>query len=232
MAWVATAIIGAGALGAGASIYGSTVQAGAQQSAANTLLQGQNSALRTLQKYLGPYAQAGQDILPTLKSLITPGPNQTATLSQTPGFQFAQNWGLKGVQNVQSTRGLGGNALAAGSEFSTGLAQNTWMDTVRNLMQLYQSGQGAAGNIASGASNVFQSFAPSIAGTQVGAANAIAGGATGAAGAVGGAASNFALYNALTGGMYGGVPSNPAAYNASPWSLQTGPMNEQGLVNP
>ena len=218
MSFIGAAILGSAAIGAGASIYGAYTQSKASQQAAQTLANQQGMALSTAMHALQPYSAAGQSVLPTLKSLITPGPNQTATLSQTPGFQFAQDWGLKGVQNVQSTRGLGGNALAAGSEFSTGLAQQTWQNVVQNLMNLYRTGGQAAGSLAGTTANISGSFGPAIASTEIGSANALAGGAAGVAGAAGGATQNLlnlALLNKFGGGGAFATPPPPTPNNSS-----------------
>jgi hypothetical protein len=96
-----------------------------------------------------PYAGAGADILPTLKALLTPGKSMTDVLSQIPGFQFAQDWGTRAIQNLATTRGLGGNVLTAGAQYSTGLAQQGWQSIVNSLQALLGTGAGAAGNILS-----------------------------------------------------------------------------------
>lgn len=212
MSFVATAIIGAGVLGAGASIFGAYTQSQAEQKAQSQLAQQEGMTLSTINSYLQPYAQAGQNVLPTLQSLITPGPNQTATLNQLPGYQFAQDWGLKAVQNVQSTRGLGGNALAGGANFATGLAQQSF-GQLAGLLQGYAGmGAQAAGTAAGTSAQTAGAFAPAIAQTTVGQGNALAGGATGAAGAIGGSVNqltNLAILKNLIGGGMFGQQQNP-----------------------
>ena len=85
MAGIAAAIIGAGVLGAGASIYGSMTQANAAQNAIAAQRGMFNTALANEQ----PYINAGQSEIPqlqgtlnTLSGLTTPGPNQTNLLKQ------------------------------------------------------------------------------------------------------------------------------------------------------
>ena len=207
MSFIGAAILGSAAIGAGASIFGATTQASAEQQAQQQLIQQQQQAQKTTQKLLAPYTQFGQSNIPTLQSLLQPGPNQNATLSQLPGFQFAQNWGLKGVQNVQSTRGLGGNALAAGAKFGTGLAQQNWGDYVNKLLAGTQIGASAANTGVQATTGLAQSFAPNIAQTQIGQGNALAGGAMGVSNALGTGVNNALL--AQFAGMYGGQGNQP-----------------------
>lgn len=198
MAWIAAAVIGAGALGAGASIYGSTQQVGAADRATNA----QMGMFNTTQQNLQPYNAAGQRALPTLESLITPGANQTETLSKIPGFTFAQDWGQKAVQNLASTRGLGGNVLTAGANFATGVAQQGWGQIVNALQGLVNTG----GSAAAGASNAATATGGQIGSNIIGAGNASAAGAVGATNSLSNAFTTNALLQKLGGGsgMYGG----------------------------
>ena len=100
MAGIAAAIIGAGALSAGASIFGAKTAASAQTAASRNAISAEQQIYQQNQANLQPFISAGKSALPTLQSLLTPGANQTATLSQIPGFQFAQDWGQKAVQNL------------------------------------------------------------------------------------------------------------------------------------
>src|ERR1035437_9796555 len=130
MAFVAAAVIGAGVLGAGAPIYGETKQS----DAANNAIAAQPSMFNTARAGEQPFINAGQSVLPTLQGLLTPGPSQTDTLNKLPGFQFAQDWGQKGVSAQATTRGLGGNALTAGANYATGVAQQGFSGLV-NMLQ-------------------------------------------------------------------------------------------------
>jgi hypothetical protein len=60
MAWVATAVIGAGVLGAGASIYGANKAADAQTNAANASIGAQQQQFGVTQAALQPYIQQGE----------------------------------------------------------------------------------------------------------------------------------------------------------------------------
>ena len=198
------------------------------------------SMFQQAQGAIQPVIGAGQGVLSqgqgiagpaaaTLQSLLTPGPNQTATLSQIPGFQFAQDWGQKAVQNIGSTTGLGGNTLTAGANYATGLAQQGYTNIVQALQGLLGSGTSlestGAGTMASGANalagaatgtgasaaGLFGGLANTVGGTLgsigsstasgiLGSANALAGGLTGSASSI----SNAMILSKLLGGGVGG----------------------------
>lgn len=199
MSFIAVAIAGSGLLGAGASIYGASTQAGAARNATNAQL----SMFNRMQANEQPFISAGQSVLPTLESLLTPGPNQTATLSQLPGFQFAQDWGQKGVTAQGTTRGLGGNVLTAGANYATGLAQQGFSGLVENLQNFANMGA----NTAVGAGNQGVQVGGQIGSNIIGAGNAMAAGGIGAANSIGGAAQTYALLQAmgLSNGQYGSL---------------------------
>ena len=198
MAGIAAAIIGAGVIGAGASIYGSSVQA----KAAGNAISAQQDMFNTAKNEQQPFINAGQSVLPYLQKLLTPGPDQTATLSQLPGFQFAQDWGQKGVTNQGTVTGLGGNTLTAGANFATGTAQQGWGTLVNQLQGL--ASMGSSGAAALGGQAV-QSGA-NIGGSMIGQGNALAAGAVGAGNQIGGGLTTAALLAKLTGG--GGMYAN------------------------
>jgi hypothetical protein len=209
MSWVATAIIGGSVIGAGANIWSSSKASQAQTNAANAAIGAQQGMFNTAQGYISPYATAGADVLPLLKRLLTPGPDQNAALSQTPGFAFNQYWGNKAAQNsLIGSRGLGGNVSTGLAQYSSGLAQNTWQNTVNNLLSLVSSGSGAAGSLGSLAANTGQGIANSLTGR----GNAQAGADIGIGNAIGGVGSSLtsaALINQLMnrGGSPGGLYS-------------------------
>lgn len=227
--FVAAAILGAGALGAGAGIYGATTAAGAQTAASQAALAQQKAMFGKAENYLSPFIQAGQggienltnfinpnssgSPLNALLKLLMPGSNQSETLAQTPGYQFAEDRGLRSVNNALAARGLAGSggAVAKGaSEFTTGLAQNTWSSVVDKLLQtlgggtnalssLVNTGANSAGNLAGGAI----SSGNAQAGTQIGIGNAQAAGANAIGSSIGGfgnSLSTAALIQQLTGG--------------------------------
>lgn len=210
-----TALI-AGGLGAAGSIGGALIGSSASKNAANQQAAAQQAALAQQQKMFGvaqdslnPFIQSGQSVLGTLKSLITPGADQSATLAQTPGFQFQSQYGTKAATNALSARtGPSAGPLATAiSQYNQGLAGTTWQNTVNALQGFANTGANAAGNLAGGAISSGNGQAATLgnignanaAGT-LGSANALAGGLTGAAGA----GTNALLYSQLFGGNNGG----------------------------
>lgn len=119
------------------------------------------SAYGAAQNALAPYAQAGQSVLPTLQGLLTPGANQSALLAQTPGFQFASQYGTKAATNALASKGLGASAgplATAISQYNNGLASTTWGNVVGSLQNYANLGSTAAGGMAS-SSNAFAGIA-------------------------------------------------------------------------
>lgn len=177
-----------------------------------------NAGQAGISQLQGALSGAPGTTLGTLQSLLTPGPNQTATLSQLPGFQFAQDWGQKAVANLGSTLGFGGNTLKAGADYATGAAQQGFSGLVGNLLSLFGSQTGALQNLvgtgANAASSAFGNATQTganIGGTLtgignaqasgiLGSANALSGGLTGGANSV----SNALLFSKLLGGGAGG----------------------------
>ncbi len=201
---IAAAIIGAGALGAGANIYGATTAANAQKDSQGKNIDFQNQLFNILRGQAQPFIDAGKSALPTLQSLITPGPNQTSTLNNIPGFQFAQDWGQKAVQNLGTTRGLGGNTLKAGADYATGVAQQGWGSIANALQALVNTGSSAVGTLT-GAGN---SFGGQVSNALTGIGNAGAGAATSIGNSVGNfgsSVSSAAILQKLTGGGGGGI---------------------------
>lgn len=240
-----TAAVSAG-VGAIGSIGGALIGADASKSAAAQQAAAQQAALAQQQQMFGvakdalnPFITSGQSVLPTLQGLLTPGSNQNALLAQTPGFQFASQYGTMAATNALAARGGaagGGNLAAAISQYNNGLAQNTWQSTVNALQGYANTGANAAGNLAGGAissgnaqastlGNIGNAKASGILGT----GNALSGGLTGATGG----ASNALLYSQLFGnggiggGLYNGLQTGQAIPGAwGPTSVGGTPLVE------
>lgn len=228
---IAAAIIGAGALSAGATAFGASKAAKAQEKAGQAAIGAQKEMFDITRQTLSPFIGAGEGAIPglqewlatdsnnplsTILKLITPGPNQSATLEQLPGFSFTRDTGLKAVNNALAARGLGGSggAVARGAaDYVTGLSSNTWNNLITQLLNTFQSGGSALQNLVNtgagaGASLGGASTATGqqIGNTLVGIGNAQAAGfnALGSAGA--GFANTIgsgALINKLLGGSGG-----------------------------
>lgn len=215
--------IGSALIGSNAADKASQQQAAAQQAA----LAQQKEMFGVAQGALNPFISGGQSVLGTLKGLITPGADQSALLAQTPGFQFASQYGTKAATNALAAKGQGmsaGPLATAISQYNNGLAQNTWQNTVNALQGYANTGANAAGNLAGGAISSGNAMAGTLgnignaqaAGT-LGSANALSGGLTGAAGA----GTNALLYNKLLGssgggGLYDGSSYGPMSLNGAP----------------
>lgn len=224
----AAGAVGSSLIGANAADKASQQQAATQQAALSQQQTLYNQGLGTATNALQPFINAGQSVLPTLQGLITPGANQNALLSQTPGFQFASQYGTMAATNALAARtGPSAGPLAAAiSQYNNGLAQNTWQTTVNALQGYAGLGAGAAGTLGTaalgGAVNEGNSQAGTLgnignaqaAGT-LGSANALAGGLTGATGS----AQNALLYSQLFGN------GNSGAGLYSPNALANGPTN-------
>lgn len=246
-----TALI-AGGLGAAGAIGSSLISSNAASNASQQQAQAQMAALSQQQALynqglgvqsnyfntaqnatknatnaLSPYANAGQSVLPTLQGLLTPGQNQSALLAQTPGFQFASQYGTMAAQNALAAHGTasGGPLATAVSQYNNGLASTTWGNVVGALQNYASLGgnaaagiassnnnlasiAGGAGNAALGQSgvqgqlqgNTIGNIGNAQAAGTLGSANALAGGVNGATGGI----SNALLFSSLGGGGLGG----------------------------
>lgn len=256
---IGAAILGSSAIGAIGSIWGSSNAADAQTQAAqmaiaaqkqmyaknsanlSPFIAGGNSALPQLENWLtpttgsGPNGQ-GTNALQSLLSLVTPGPNQNATLAQTPGYQFSVDQGTRAALNALAARGLGGSAgaIAKGvGGYVSGIASQNYNNDVSNLLNTYQTGAGTLQNLV----NSGVTAGSSLAGVGTNTANAIGSSITGAGNAqaaaynsigsaignVGNAGGTAALLQQLTGGAGGSV------YGSGP---SAGPMTLGGPDGP
>ena len=191
---VAAAVVGA----AGATLVGSSIQAGAAQSAASTQAAAENQATAAQEGIynqnaanLQPYISQGTGLIPEINALEGVGGNTASiqnTLQQLPGYQFANTQGLKSVQNSATARGLGvsGAAEKGAASYSTGLANQYY----NNLLQGLQTTEQTGANAGSALAGVGATTGQGIAGTTVGAGNALAQGTTGAANALAGGLGN------------------------------------------
>lgn len=201
------------------SFFGGKAQADAQKQALAMEQQMFNTGVSAEQ----PYLSYGQNLIPTLTKLLTPGADQTSVLSQLPGFQFASDWATKAMTNSMTGRGLGGNVLKGVGDVSSGLAQQFFGNLVSMLQGGVNTGASAANAIMSGAN----SMAGTMAGTLTNLGNANAASIMGPLNSVGGLANNFGMFNAISnlfkggGGMYS--PASWGGYNMT--GLPSGMMS-------
>jgi len=215
MAWVATAVIGAGVIGAASTAYSANKAADAQTEASNKASQIAQDQYQQTRADLSPYrdigSQASTELSGRLSELTSPITMDQATLEATPGYQFNLNQGLKATQNSAAARGLGtsGAALKGASTFATGLADSTYQNQFNNantnqtnaynrLKGLVDTGASAATGTATAGTAAANTSA--TAATQAGTAQAAADNKTG--NAISSLANNIAGY-ATYKGLYG-----------------------------
>jgi hypothetical protein len=224
-------------IGAGISAVGSlgsaAIGAFGASSAAKDQEQAQQAVLKAITGTISPIISQGQGIVssaqPTLTNLLTPG-NMTSTLSQLPGFQFAQDWGQKAVQNLGTTTGLGGNVLTAGANYATGLAQQGYSGLVQNLQNFLNSGLQTETNAASTLAAGQQSALTGIGNAQASGALGVANAASGGIGGLGSAALLYGLGNKLGVGGTGGasIYSSGSLFPSASFLNPSTPFNPAG----
>jgi hypothetical protein len=205
----AAAIVGAGVLAAGATIYASNKASHATSSAANTASNVQLQALAQQKEMAAPYTALGQQAIPTLENLlgIAPkgkpgapaGPTPQQTLSQLPGYQFAKQQGIDATKAGAASMGmaLSGNTLEGISNFTTGLADQTYGAEVNRLMQIAGLGESAATGTATNIGNTASNLSNIAVGQGNNQASIYANEAAGISGALGNTAGSLMLNNTL-----------------------------------
>lgn len=245
---VAAAIGGSALIGAGASIFGSSQAAGAQESAASNATNAQLGMFNVVRNALAPYINSGAGAAGQLQSLTgtNPGGNPLtaaltkpfnptmADLENTPGYQFTLDQGLKGVNSQLSSEGWArsGPGIKAGTQYAEDLASTTYQNQFNNNLaqqqQIYnmlfnQSNQGESA--AAGVGNAAVSTGNSVGSNLIGSGNAQAANYLNIGNAVGSAAGSVPsalLLNQLFAQSNG---ANPNALQQSP----TSPATDRGV---
>lgn len=178
----------------------------AQEHAADKASSQEMSMYNTTRNDLMPYQKAGQAALPSLNNLLSGDPTKVqAQLTQLPGYQFALQQGLQGVQNSAAARGLGtsGAALRGAADYTTGLANSTFGDQFNRLMGAASLGENAAAQTGAYGTQT----ASNVGSNTIGAGNAQAAGILGTSNAI----TNY-LQNAMAAMVagQGGLYTKPA----------------------
>ena len=164
--WVAAAVIGAGALAAGAELYGSNEAANAAKNAEN-VSQGENQNIVNLEQ---PDVQAGYAGLNALDYGMGIGPNtppsggaggtsygslnapftQANFNQQNPYYNFVAQQGSQGVLNndASSQGALSGSAMKDLMSYRSGLASTAYPQAFQMYQQQQQNIYGRLANIA------------------------------------------------------------------------------------
>ena len=143
------AILGAGALGAGASIYSSNKAADAQREGIAASTAAQQKAFDQQKELQEPFRQGGMTAQNRLMTLLglTPGGDSGLTVDPNdpnfgkyskdfgmadyqadPGYAFRLSEGMKGLQNSAAARGLlsSGSTLKGITDYSQGMASQEY----------------------------------------------------------------------------------------------------------
>lgn len=231
-------LVGAGAIGGVGQAVGGAEAAKGAEKAASTEASAQTQAVNTEEQQgqaaaalQQPYEQYGTSAGNMLLADLQPGgslaqvPSLTgADITQMPGYEFTLQQGLLSTQNAQAAQGLGvsGNALAAASQYATGLAatnyqnyfsdfwanQNNRYNMLYNVTQLGANAATNAGNnmvtVGGQVGNTLTTSAANIGQAQAAAGAAIGSGIAGGANSLASGVSNALLANALLGQTQGG----------------------------
>lgn len=231
-AWVATAVIGAGVIGAGAQIYGANKGADAQKQAADKAIALQQQQYGQTREDLSPFRDTGIDAAGRLKSrlteLTTPISVDPNVLENSDYTKFASTQGQKAVTNSSAARGLAssGAALKGAAAFAKGLATDTYgkafementnqSNAFNRLKSLIDTGENASAQ--TGVLGEKAAYNSGVATVGAGNAEAAAANKSGSAisnlaGNVGGYAMYQGMYGTPTGGVNPGTVNNGIAY--------------------
>lgn len=208
MAGIAAAIIGAGVIGAGASIFA----ANKQTSAANKAINAQEGMFNTALGKAQPFITAGSEAADTLSGLLRPGADMSSILKNIPGFDFLQKITQQGVSNQGTVTGLGGNTLLQGANAGSQIALSQgWQPIVNVLQDLVNTGAGSAGALGGQAVQT----GANIGGNLVGIGNAQGGAATSVGANIGNSLTTAALFNKLLNPQGGANYAGGGMYNAN-----------------
>jgi hypothetical protein len=222
MIGTAAATLGAGLLGAGASIWGANKAAGAQKEAAAQAAAVQREAM-AYQK--ANYEKASQNLSPFinngtgasnllaeaygLSGKTALGQSSLEAFRNSPDYLFALKGGSEALDNSAAAKGgvLGGNQIRAQTEYGQGLATSNLQSYFAKLAGLSQQGLtagGYLGNIGTGAGNSVGASANNV-GNSI-----MAGGTAEASGILGGVKgfqsglNSLSLFNQMSKSSYGG----------------------------
>lgn len=202
MTWVAVAIGGSAIIGAGASLIGSSEQAGAASDAtANTRQQFEE----TRSDY-APWRDAGKLALNQQTNLL--GLNGADTQNnaftqfrEDPGYKYSVDQAVQGVDRSAAARGLltSGATIKAIQDRAGHLADQGYSNYFNRLAGVSGTGQTATANTGALGANA----ANSEANTMLAAGNARASGYGGVASSINSGLNNYFAYKGLPGGSGG-----------------------------
>lgn len=229
------AILGAGALGAGASIWGANKAADAQKNAANQAASAQQQAMdyqkanyEKASGNLDPFIKSGQGANSLLSAAYGLGGDTAlpdsvlARFMQSPDYQFALKGGSQALDNSAAAKGgvLGGNQIRAQTEYGSGLATQNLQNYFARLSGM--SGQGIQaggilGQIGTGSGNSVGASANNMGNSLMAAGTADASGYLGTVKGLNSGLNSLSLYNQMSKSSYGGgfLPTGGTGFNLS-----------------
>jgi hypothetical protein len=183
-----TAILGAAALGTGASLYGASQAAKAQKSAANRATDAQMAMFERQLELQEPFREAGLTAQNRLLTLLGLGADPNAAdfgkyardfgmkdFQTDPGYGFRLNEGMKALERSAAARGglLSGSALKGSQRFGQDLASQEYMNAFNRyqtnranqlnpLQSLMGAGQTSANVLTGAAGQTGQGMANSM----------------------------------------------------------------------
>lgn len=232
-AWVATAVIGAGILGAGAQIYGANKAAEVQGKNAERVAGMQQQQYAQTREDLSPYRAIGGDasgrLTSRLSELTTPISVNPDDFQNSDYYKFVSTQGQKGVTNSAAARGLGssGAALKGAATFAKGLASQEWKsnfemkranttDAFTRLKSLVDTGQNASAQTGAAGQAAAQAAGTALTGganAQAAAANATGASIANLSNNIGGYAMYQGMYGSPSGQIKLGGPSGPTPFS-------------------
>lgn len=147
--------------GKGSPLYNDITQSIANDNLTTDTTNYDNSTLPAWQQQLNQYnQQLGTYNDYTAKGIATPS-NISNIVTNLPGFQFAQQQGIQGIQNAASAAGMlnSGNLLQSLDQFGQGLSQQYYQGYLGNLSGLAGLGQQASSQVQAGSNSLGQSLA-------------------------------------------------------------------------
>lgn len=244
---IAVAIGGSALLGAGTSLFAGNQQSNAIKDATNQANQIQQQEYQQARTDNAPYQQAGYSALNTITQDQKNGtgfatPFNMNSFYSDPGYQFTLQQGTNAINNSASANGgvLNGGTLKALSQYTTGLANQTYGDAYNRYLQnstmqynqlagVANMGQQAINSITnSGTNSANQQSSNTLNGLST-AAGAQASGITGAVNSLAGGVGAYYGYQALSNigkSSYGG--GNGLTTNQS--NYLNDPANAGGMM--
>lgn len=163
------------------------------------------NAINPMYRAMGMNADGSRDLSNPLNQRFSFNPGD---LTKTPGYEFALQQGLQGINNSDSAKGLGMSSanMREAARYATGLASQTYNDQFNNALNTYQTNYNSAANNASRMAGLVQMGQNSAAGVgNMGLQTAMNSGNLLTSGAAAAAAGQMGAANAINSGITNGM---------------------------